>query len=67
MLGEGCDFSHRRFQLVDDVLMFEPSEWNDGGWSVFATDTNQGKAIISQVTSYGQLEKHSNTFSGIIT
>jgi len=42
-LGEDCDFSHRQFQLVDDVLKFEPPQWNNDWWSVFATETNQVK------------------------
>ena len=42
-LGEDCDFSHRQFQLVDDVLKFEPPQWNNDWWSVFATETSQVK------------------------
>ena len=45
--GEGYHLSHRRFQLVDDVLTFEPSEWNDDAWSVFATENNQVKPARS--------------------
>ena len=44
--GEDYDLSHRRFQLVDDVLTFEPSEWNDDGWSVLATETNLVKPSL---------------------
>lgn len=48
LFGPDCDSSMpRRFQFEEEELEFKPSQWCGDEWSVFVTETNQVRFLIS--------------------